>query len=153
MKFFYGCLTTNNRQKKVGRSLDDQCILFGEPEKCFHIFNCRHKELTGKRKTLWEEAQKKLRKCITPYALRALNIGFMQERTEEDIQDSDQFITNKDTWAVYRRQFQIGWRQIYLGHFHKQWRRTLLFHTDGNEEAGLTKVIAVMWSFGLHLWQ
>ena len=72
---------------------------------------------------------------------------------EDNIQDSNQFITDPQTREVYMSQFQIGSRQFYLGCFHKMWKKTLIFQSNGNEEGCLAKVLAVMWSYGIKLWQ
>ena len=115
MKFLHEWLATNDRQKKVGRSSDDRCTLCGEPETSFHIFYCQDCALSTKRRVLWQEAQHKLRTHISESAVAALNIGSAQDRVKEGIQHSDYFINNPQVHNAYLQQFQIGWRQIYLG--------------------------------------
>ena len=47
--------------------------------------------------------------------MEALKIGRTQDMTQEGIQGSTLFIANKHIRSVYRKQFQLGWNQIYLG--------------------------------------
>ena len=153
MKFLHGWLATNAKQKTVGWHRDDKCVLCGEEETSFHIFYCKNQEFARRRKQLWSDAQKKLKTMISEEGLAALNIGITQDRLEGEEHDSYQFITNPKTREVYRSQYQIGWRQIYLGRFHKQWKGTMKVNKEGHNSPYLKTVIGTMWSFGLQLWQ
>ena len=75
-----------------------------------------------------------------------MNIGITQDRVVGEEQDSHQFITDRTTRDVYRSQFQIGWRQIYLGRFHKRWQQMLIDHKAGDTKTSLTPAIGIMWS-------
>ena len=121
MKFLHRWLATNDRQKKAGRSTDDRCRLCREPETSFHIFYCQDCELLDKRRVLWQESQYKLRKHITESAVAALNIGSAQDRVEEGVQNSDYFINDPQVHRAYLPQHQIGWKQLYIGRFTKEW--------------------------------
>ena len=153
LKYLHGWLATNNRKKKVGRCVDDKCLLCGEPETNYHVFYCEDREMSDKRSSLWREAQQKLEKYMTTEAVEAIKIGCTQDKVADGVQQSEFFVTNSDELSAYSRQFQIGWKQIYLGRMVREWNRTLI-HNNGEEKEGqLARAVSILWSYGLQLWQ
>ena len=86
-------------------------------------------------------------------AVEAIKIGSTQDRVAEGVQQSEFFITDSEALSTYLRQFQTGWKQIYLGRIVKEWNRVLKHNTGEEKEGHLDKVISIMWSYGLQLWQ
>ena len=85
--------------------------------------------------------------------MEALNIGSAQDRVEEGVQQSDYFINDPQVHSAYLQQYQIGWRQIYIGRLTKEWNRSLTHNTGDNSEGCLANAIKIIWSYGLQLWQ
>ena len=109
--------------------------------------------MSDKRNSLWKEAQQKLEKYISKEAVEAIKIGYTQDKFAEGIQQSEFFITNSDALSAYSRQFQIGWKQIYLGRVVSEWNRTLIHNTGEEKESHLARAVSILWSYGVQLWQ
>ena len=109
--------------------------------------------MSDKRTSLWKEAQQKLEKYMTKEAVEAIKIGCTQDKLAEGVQHSEFFITNPDALSAYSRQFQIGWKQIYLGRMVNEWNRTLIYTTGEEKEGHLARAVSILWSYGLQLWQ
>ena len=103
------------------------------------------KAMGGSRKKLNWHADKEI--------MEALKIGRTQDMTQEGIQGSTLFIANKHIRSVYRKQFQLGWNQIYLGWFHNEWTKIPYPDQQGESIRNLPAMISILWSYGLQLWQ
>ena len=153
MKYLHGWLANNDRQQKVGRNKENICLFCGEADNNFHMFYCQDPNLKYKLKGLSEGVIKKLERYLSRAATEALKIGRTQEQLGQGIQISSCFVIDPQVNRVYKHQFHLRWRQIYLGRFHRDWNT--LTNTDANSQItpSMKNVIKVMWSYGLQLWQ
>ena len=73
--------------------------------------------------------------------------------TKSDPQESELFIATDSLRTCYRQQVHLGWHQIYLGRFHRDWTTLLNKETDTPLIRNLPQVIRDMWMYGLQVWQ
>ena len=152
-KYLHGWLSTNSRKYLIGRNPDKLCPLCGREEEQFHFFYCTNTELGQKRYQLWDQLKIKLSRSASRDVIETLQIGRTQDMTKSDPQESELFIATDALRNCYRQQVHLGWHQIYLGRFHRDWTTLLQKETELPLIRNLPQVIRDMWTYGLQVWQ